>query len=318
MRLYWPRPEPPSILPLGQRTWKPHGPRHRRGYKHLRQEGRVETIEDAVPGGDHVATATFNKGHELLVSKSGGLVEGAPVRSGVGNVAAGGLKVFEEDSNPLRHAFVLLGKVGKKGASEKLTPAGVVELAALRQETQENRFAEQGTAESLENQRPGVTIEAALFGFFQRRLLVLTGVCKLPEMVVDHPQCRGRCSLVGPKPSALGLGAEPQAGRKGIGIEQGDLLLSASTLPGGAERIRKTGDFGRRGFTVNLLRVVESFSANATMRYNLACYECQLGNLERAKDWLEKALKLGDTKAIKLAALEDPDLQPLWRDIGQI
>jgi predicted Zn-dependent protease len=29
----------------------------------------------------------------------------------------------------------------------------------------------------------------------------------------------------------------------------------------------------------NLLRVVDKFPTNATMRYNLACYECQLGNL---------------------------------------
>ena len=25
MRLYWPKPEPPSILPLGEGTWKPPG-----------------------------------------------------------------------------------------------------------------------------------------------------------------------------------------------------------------------------------------------------------------------------------------------------
>jgi hypothetical protein len=50
------------------------------------------------------------------------------------------------------------------------------------------------------------------------------------------------------------------------------------------------------------------------MRYNLACYECQLGRLELAKEWLEKAFKLGDAKKMKLAALDDPDLEPLWRD----
>src|SRR6266853_1802916 len=38
----------------------------------------------------------------------------------------------------------------------------------------------------------------------------------------------------------------------------------------------------------NLLRVVEAFSVNPTMRYNLACYECQLGRLDQAKHWLEK------------------------------
>lgn len=67
----------------------------------------------------------------------------------------------------------------------------------------------------------------------------------------------------------------------------------------------------------NLLRVLDKFPISATMRYNLACYECQLGDLERAKQWLEKAFKLGDAKKMKLAALDDPALEPLWRTGGQ-
>jgi tetratricopeptide (TPR) repeat protein len=67
----------------------------------------------------------------------------------------------------------------------------------------------------------------------------------------------------------------------------------------------------------NLLRVVDRFPISATMRYNLACYECQLGRLEQAKQWLEKAFALGDARKMKLAALDDPDLQPLWKEIGK-
>jgi tetratricopeptide (TPR) repeat protein len=67
----------------------------------------------------------------------------------------------------------------------------------------------------------------------------------------------------------------------------------------------------------NLLRVVDKFPASATMRYNLACYECQLGRLEQAKEWLKKAFALGDARKMKLAALDDPDLQPLWKEIGK-
>jgi predicted Zn-dependent protease len=67
----------------------------------------------------------------------------------------------------------------------------------------------------------------------------------------------------------------------------------------------------------NLLRVVDKFPISATMRYNLACYECQLGNLERAKQWLEKAFALGGANELKLTALDDPDLEPLWRQIGK-
>ncbi len=62
----------------------------------------------------------------------------------------------------------------------------------------------------------------------------------------------------------------------------------------------------------NLLRVVDRFPQDATMRYNLACYECQLGRLGQAKDWLEKAFRLADAKKMKLMALDDPDLEPLW------
>ena len=65
----------------------------------------------------------------------------------------------------------------------------------------------------------------------------------------------------------------------------------------------------------NLLRVVDKFSISATIRYNLACYECQLGRMEQAKMWLEKAFALGDPKAIKAEALEDRDLEPLWAEI---
>jgi tetratricopeptide (TPR) repeat protein len=66
----------------------------------------------------------------------------------------------------------------------------------------------------------------------------------------------------------------------------------------------------------NLLGVVMNFPTSPTMRYNLACYECQLGRLEQAKEWLEQAFKLGDSKKMKLAALDDPDLEPLWASLG--
>ena len=66
----------------------------------------------------------------------------------------------------------------------------------------------------------------------------------------------------------------------------------------------------------NLLRVVDEFPEDSIMRYNLACYECQLGRLEQAKIWLQKAFAVCDSKKMKLMALEDADLEPLWREIG--
>jgi tetratricopeptide (TPR) repeat protein len=68
----------------------------------------------------------------------------------------------------------------------------------------------------------------------------------------------------------------------------------------------------------NLMRVVEKFARNTTMLYNLACYECQLGRLTEAKEWLRKAFIIEGAKQIKLAALEDPDLEPLRGEIEEM
>ena len=63
----------------------------------------------------------------------------------------------------------------------------------------------------------------------------------------------------------------------------------------------------------NLLRVVDKFPTEATMRYNLACYECQLGRLEEAKTWFQKACDVGVPDKLREMALHDPDLEPLAR-----
>jgi tetratricopeptide (TPR) repeat protein len=54
------------------------------------------------------------------------------------------------------------------------------------------------------------------------------------------------------------------------------------------------------------------------IRYNLACYACQLGKRKEAWEWLEFAFDLSDSKAVKLMALNDPDLETLWTEIAEI
>lgn len=66
----------------------------------------------------------------------------------------------------------------------------------------------------------------------------------------------------------------------------------------------------------NLLRVVDNFPLSAIMRYNLACYECQLGRLDQARAWLRKAFGLGDAAEMRSQARQDPDLEPLWPELG--
>ena len=60
---------------------------------------------------------------------------------------------------------------------------------------------------------------------------------------------------------------------------------------------------------------LKQFPKNETIPYNLACYECQLGNLDEARDWLRRAMQLRKPARIKTQALEDPDLKPLWKEI---
>ena len=51
--------------------------------------------------------------------------------------------------------------------------------------------------------------------------------------------------------------------------------------------------------------------------YNLACYTAQLARLKDSRQWLEKAFAIRKTRKLKLMALEDPDLQPLWTNLSQ-
>jgi tetratricopeptide (TPR) repeat protein len=62
-----------------------------------------------------------------------------------------------------------------------------------------------------------------------------------------------------------------------------------------------------------LLPAVAKFPKEASIPYNLACYETQLGNSAQGKEWLEKAFALDATKELKLQFLSDPDLEPLWK-----
>ncbi len=65
-----------------------------------------------------------------------------------------------------------------------------------------------------------------------------------------------------------------------------------------------------------LLPAVKLFPDNWLVRYNLACYACQMGEHAQAWDWLQNAFELGDEHQIRLMALEDGDLKPLRKRIA--
>ena len=79
---------------------------------------------------------------------------------------------------------------------------------------------------------------------------------------------------------------------------------------------RKTGG-GIPQARAILIQAQRNFPREKIIAYNLACYDCQLGDLEAAKAWLDKACTLGDAHKIKRMALEDPDLEPLWPDLRE-
>ncbi len=67
-----------------------------------------------------------------------------------------------------------------------------------------------------------------------------------------------------------------------------------------------------------LASAVSRFPDQTTIFYHLAVYGCHLRRLREAGKWLERAFEIGDAKQIKLKALDDPDLEPLWAEIGEI
>ena len=57
------------------------------------------------------------------------------------------------------------------------------------------------------------------------------------------------------------------------------------------------------------------FPVDEIIPYDLACVCCGLKLLDEARSWLAKAIEAVGN-AIKLKALDDPDLEPIWKGIG--
>jgi tetratricopeptide (TPR) repeat protein len=59
------------------------------------------------------------------------------------------------------------------------------------------------------------------------------------------------------------------------------------------------------------------FPGDEIIPYDLACVCCALKRVDEARSWLGKAIEAGGNE-IKLKALDDSDLEPLWREIGKV
>jgi tetratricopeptide (TPR) repeat protein len=64
-----------------------------------------------------------------------------------------------------------------------------------------------------------------------------------------------------------------------------------------------------------LLPAFERFPKEPVIAYNLSCYACQLGRLDEARHWLQRAVKVAGKEKIKFMALNDDDLALLWEEI---
>ena len=67
-----------------------------------------------------------------------------------------------------------------------------------------------------------------------------------------------------------------------------------------------------------LLPGAHKFPDEWQILYNLACYFCQVGELKESLQWLERAFAVSGKAEIKTKALEDRDLEPLWKQFGEI
>jgi predicted Zn-dependent protease len=58
--------------------------------------------------------------------------------------------------------------------------------------------------------------------------------------------------------------------------------------------------------------VLERFPTVSALPYNLACYAVRLGELDQARQWLDRSFAIGRKENIIAYALTDPDLKSLW------
>jgi Flp pilus assembly protein TadD len=75
---------------------------------------------------------------------------------------------------------------------------------------------------------------------------------------------------------------------------------------------RRLPDGGVKSAYETLVPVSDTFAKEPIVPFNLACYACQLGELERARAWLVKSLQAGGEKPMREMALQEEDLKPLW------
>ena len=65
-----------------------------------------------------------------------------------------------------------------------------------------------------------------------------------------------------------------------------------------------------------LIEALDRHPSEPLIHYNLACYDCQLGDIPSAKKFIETALMLNPKMG--QMALGDEDLEPLWASLESL
>ena len=101
-----------------------------------------------------------------------------------------------------------------------------------------------------------------------------------------------------------------------VDIAERIVLVSPGNAAGWIHRSFTLHELGRTQEAFEkLLPVASKFRRVWTVPYNLACYCAQLGRLDECQVWLKRAIAV-DQKAVQEAAIDDPDLEPLWDSMG--
>jgi Flp pilus assembly protein TadD len=117
------------------------------------------------------------------------------------------------------------------------------------------------------------------------------------------------------------LCAREEGWREGLAVAETQVAVAPEDAGGWLHRayaLRRVEGGGLAQAWTALLPAAAKFPGEPVIPYNLACYACQLRELETARDWLRQAVKVGGPKLVRQMALADDDLQPLWPEIAKL
>ena len=103
-----------------------------------------------------------------------------------------------------------------------------------------------------------------------------------------------------------------------LAIAERHLHAAPESVAGWVHRayaLRRADGGGMQAAWDALYPAMEKFPDEWIAPYNLACYACELRQLDTARILFKRALTVGERGHLKQMALNDPDLKPLWEEI---